>query len=48
MPTLMRLLTIVAVLFGLGWGALYWVATSVEPVERDMSFRVPPERFLAK
>lgn len=46
MPTLMRLLSILAVIAGLGWGALYWVATSVEPVERDMSFRVPPEKFL--
>jgi phage shock protein PspC (stress-responsive transcriptional regulator) len=48
MPTLMRLLAIVAVLFGIGWGTLYWVARSVEPEQRDMSFRVPPERFLPK
>lgn len=48
MPTLMRLITIVVVLVGLGWGALYWVANAVEPAERDMSFRVPAEKFLTR
>lgn len=45
MPTLVRLLTLLAVICGLGWGGMWWLANSVQPAERDMVLRVPSERF---
>ncbi|MGR7996155.1 MULTISPECIES: hypothetical protein [unclassified Xanthobacter] len=45
MPTLFRLIVVLAILAGLGYGALWALATMVEPQPRDISFTVPPERI---
>lgn len=45
MPTLIRLLTVVAVLAGIGYAALWVLATKVEPQQREISFTVPQERI---
>lgn len=45
MPTLFRFLTVLAVLGGIGFGALVALATLVTPEQREMSVPVPPARF---
>lgn len=45
MPTLFRLLTIIAVLVGIAYGAMYSLATFVEPNIGEMSVRIPAERL---
>ena len=45
MPTLLRFLLVVAVLAGLGYAALYGLATFVEPQPREMTITVPPNRL---
>ncbi|UUP17163.1 histidine kinase [Nitratireductor thuwali] len=45
MPTLFRLLTVIAILVGLVYGAMFALVTFVEPKQAEMSVRVPPERL---
>jgi hypothetical protein len=45
MPTLFRLLTIIAVIVGIVYGAMYALATFVEPNIGEMTVRIPPERL---
>jgi hypothetical protein len=41
MPTLMRLLTILAVLAGLAYAGIFALATLVEPKQAEMTIRIP-------
>lgn len=45
MPTLFRLLTVIAVIAGIVYGAMYALATFVEPNVGEITVRVPPERL---
>ncbi|WP_265517609.1 histidine kinase [Nitratireductor luteus] len=45
MPTLFRLLTVIAILVGLVYGAMFALVTFVEPKQAEMSVRVPAERL---
>ncbi|NJL08166.1 MAG: histidine kinase [Methylacidiphilales bacterium] len=45
MPTLIRFLTILALIGGAIYGGLFALATMVEPEPRDMSVTVSPDRF---
>ena len=45
MPTLFRFLTILAVLAGMAYGAMYALAVYVEPRTGEMTVRIPPERL---
>ena len=45
MPTLIKLLVVIAVLTAAVWAGMYWLATSVEPQPREMQIRIPAERF---
>ena len=46
MPSLLKLLTVVGVIVALGYGALFALATFVDPRTREMVVTVPPERFI--
>jgi len=46
MPTLIKLLAVVGVIAGLGYGAMFALATLVDPKPREMVVTVPPDRFL--
>ena len=48
MPTLFRFLLVVAILAGLGFAAIYVLATFVEPQPREMTVTIPPDKFLKK
>lgn len=45
MPTLFRLLFIIAVIVGIAYGAMFALATFVEPNIGEMSHRIPAERL---
>jgi hypothetical protein len=44
-PTLFRFLTILVLLALVGYGAIYALATFVEPITGEMSVRVPLDRL---
>lgn len=44
-PTLFRFLFIVAVLAGIAFGAIFALATFVEPAPRDMTVTVPANKL---
>jgi hypothetical protein len=44
-PTLLRFLTTLAVLAGLGFAGIVALATLVEPTQTEMSVPIPPARF---
>lgn len=45
MPSLIRLLVILAIIGGVVYGAMWSLANLVEPQKREMSVNVPQERF---
>jgi hypothetical protein len=45
MPSLFRLLIVLGILGGLGYGAIYFLAHVVEPHPREISVTVPPDKF---
>jgi len=48
MPSLFRFLTVVAVIFGIGYGIVFALANFVNPKPREMTMTVPPDKFLKK
>ena len=48
MPSLFRFLSVVAVIFGIGYGILYSLANFVHPKPREMTVTIPPDKFLKK
>lgn len=48
MPSLLRLLTVIGVICGLGYGAMYALATFVSPKPREISVTVPPDKFVKR
>jgi hypothetical protein len=45
MPSLIRFLIFCAVLAGLVYGSMFALATFVEPNQREMSVRIPPDKL---
>ncbi len=45
MPSLIRFLVVVALLAGLGFGALWALANLVEPQPREMTVTIPADRL---
>ena len=48
MPSLFRFLTVVAVIGGLVYGAIFALANFVTPKPREMSVSIPADKFLKK
>jgi hypothetical protein len=44
-PTLIRLIVVLGILVGLGYGALWALANWGGPKEREITFTVPPDRI---
>ena len=47
MPTLVRFLVVVAILAGLGFAAMFALATLVQPDVREITIPIPPDRLPA-
>jgi phage shock protein PspC (stress-responsive transcriptional regulator) len=45
MPSLLRLLTVIAILCGVVYGGLYALAHFVKPSSREMSVSISPTKF---
>jgi len=48
MPSLFRFLTVVAVIVGTIYGAIYALANFVNPKPREMTVTITPDKFLKK
>lgn len=48
MPSLFRFLTVVAVIAGVIYGALFALANFVTPKPREMTVTIQPDKFLRK
>jgi lipopolysaccharide export LptBFGC system permease protein LptF len=48
MPSLFRFLTVVAIIAGVLYGAIFALANFVSPKSREMTVTIPPEKFLKK
>jgi xanthosine utilization system XapX-like protein len=48
MPSLFRFLTVVAIIAGLVYGAIYALANFVNPKPREMTVTIPPDKFLKR
>jgi hypothetical protein len=46
MPSLMRLLAVIGVIAALGYGAMFALATFVDPKTREMVVTVSPDHFV--
>jgi hypothetical protein len=46
MPSLLRFLTVIGIIIGLGYAAIFALATFVEPKSRDITVTVPQDRFV--
>ncbi|HXW48460.1 MAG TPA: histidine kinase [Xanthobacteraceae bacterium] len=45
MPSLVRLLTVIAILCAAAYGGLYALAHFVQPKPREISVSIPPDKF---
>jgi uncharacterized membrane protein len=48
MPSLFRLLTVVAVIGGIIYGVIFALANFVHPKQREMTVTIPADKFLKK
>ena len=48
MPSLFRFLTLIGVLGGLAYGAMFMLATWVDLKPREITVTIPPDRFLKR
>lgn len=46
MPSLFRFLTVIAIIVGTVYGAIYALANFVQPRPREMTINVSPDKFL--
>jgi hypothetical protein len=45
MPSLFRFLTLIGVLGGLAYGAMFMLASLVDPKPHEITVYIPPDRF---
>ena len=48
MPSLFRFLTVVAIIVGIAYGAIFALANFVGPKTREITVTIPPDKFLKK
>jgi hypothetical protein len=46
MPSLLRFLTVIGIIFGIGYGVLWALATFVNPKPREITVTVSPDKFV--
>ena len=46
MPSLIRFLIVIGVIFGLGYAAIFALATFINPKPREITVTVPPDKFV--
>ncbi len=48
MPSLFRFLLVLGIIGGLVYGAIYALATFVNPKPREITVTIPPDKFLKR
>jgi hypothetical protein len=48
MPSLFRFLLVLGILGGLAYGAIFALATYVNPKPREITVTIPPDKFLKR
>lgn len=48
MPSLLRFLTVVGIIAGIGYGVVFALANFVNPKPREITVSIPPDRFLKR
>jgi hypothetical protein len=46
MPSLLRFLTVIGIIFGIGYAVIYSLATFIDPKPREITVTVPPDKFV--
>jgi len=46
MPSLLRFLIVIGIIFGLGYAVIFALATLVDPKPREITVTVSPDRFI--
>ncbi len=46
MPSLIRFLIVIGIIFGLGYAAIFALATFINPKPREITVTVPPDKFV--
>ncbi|HEY4819953.1 MAG TPA: histidine kinase [Xanthobacteraceae bacterium] len=46
MPSLLRFLMVIGIIFGLGYAVIFALATLVDPKPREITITVPPDKFV--
>jgi len=46
MPSLLRFLTVIAIIAGLGYAVIFSLATFIDPKPREITVTVPPDKFV--
>ena len=46
MPSLLRFLMAIGIIFGLGYAVIFALATLVDPKPREITVTVPPDKFV--
>jgi hypothetical protein len=46
MPSLMRFLLVIGIIFGVGYAVIFALATMVDPKPREITVTVPPDKFV--
>jgi MFS superfamily sulfate permease-like transporter len=46
MPSLLRFLMVIGIIFGIGYAVIFALATMVDPRSREITVTVPPDKFV--
>jgi hypothetical protein len=46
MPSLLRFLTVIGIIFGVCYAAVWALATFVDPKPREITVTIPPDKFV--
>ena len=46
MPSLLRFLTVIGIIFGICYAAIWALATYIDPKPREITVTIPPDRFV--
>jgi hypothetical protein len=46
MPSLLRFITVIGIIFGVCYGVIWALATFVDPKPREITVTIPPDKFV--
>ena len=46
MPSLLRFITVIGIIFGIGYAVIYSLATFIDPKPREITITIPADKFV--